>query len=80
MDTVISAIDHPERLDSIIEPNYSLECATLAASDVIPYGYVMIENSPYSTWIGKLGHLWSNSQWYVKIGTSLAIVLISVWL
>ena len=54
MTTIISVIDTPTLLDVILEPNYSLECATLAATEVIPYGYVTIQDTPYATWISKL--------------------------
>ena len=54
MTTLMSVIDTPTVLDMILEPNYSLECTTLAASEVIPYGYVNIQDTPYSTRISKL--------------------------
>lgn len=54
LDAITLAVEKPELLDTILEPNYSLECAKLLSSDVLPYGYVAIQDTPYSTWIGKL--------------------------
>ena len=54
VDAITLAIANPALLDTLLEPNYSLECAKLLSHDITPYGYVAIEETPYSTWVGKL--------------------------
>ena len=53
-ETIMAAVDDNDRLEVLLEPSYTLECATLASSAIVPYGYTQIEDTPYSTWFGKL--------------------------
>ena len=80
METLISVVDNSERLEEILEPNYVLDCARLDHEDVVPYGYVAVDKTPYATWFSHLGDWWTRSPWYVKIGMSIGIVLVSLWL
>lgn len=54
METLISATDDPSRLYPFLEPQYALECAVLSSPSVVPYGYVEVTKTPYSTRFGKL--------------------------
>ena len=54
LETMTSAIDDPSRLYVFLEPQYTLECAVLDTAAVVPYGYVEVTQTPYSTRFGKL--------------------------
>ena len=54
METLMAAIDDASRLDDILAPTYTLECAPLDHDMIVPYGYVQVEDTPYSTWFGKI--------------------------
>lgn len=79
MTTIMQAIDHPEQLATLLEPNYTLQYALIPSDHITPYGYLQPQATVYSNWLSRLGHRWTHQDWYIKLMVSLGIVWISRW-
>lgn len=80
METLMQVIDQPNLLKELLVPNYSISYALLDADDIVPYGTVDVQKTPYATWFSRIGYWWTTSAWYRKVWISLFVIVVSGFL